>query len=241
MNDIVSKLTFGFLMAQLVPGAIAVYSVTLVYIASITGDECSVSAVATKALDLWVSSRTSAKIIFVGLSAVVGMTIHGINWSVLGFLENRHRILTPGDKKPKAASQSFWHNYPVGVQMLLGPIKITIEIVMLLGTRLRGLDLRDIAIEENVDKVPETRFAAFQFLQDFYLHFAQFFAHTSYALVFAFFSFIVLLFLSDFSLKIFGLAFVAYMLAGFFFVIGRIQFASLFKAEWSLSHAKQSG
>jgi hypothetical protein len=221
MKDFVSKLTFGFLMAQLVPGLITVYSLTFIY-ATYSGDALgTVVDAARAAVDLW-SASVVRQLVFLALSVGAGMAIHGLHWAVLGHLESHY------DRK---VSETFWHDKRMIWQILLGPAKILREIFEFVFF---ANDVGRVAIEENVAEIDKDKMDAFQFIQDFYLHFAQFYAHTSYALVGAFVAVGVSGFVLRLSWGYFMLLLSIWIASGFFFIIGRIQLTSLFNAENSL-------
>jgi len=239
MKDIVSKLTFGFLMAQFVPGAIVVYSISFAYVTFTGSVPQAISVAASQALDVWMSPLRQV-FIFVALATGAGMAIHGLHWAVLGFLESHYAEETENEgRRLKPVAETFWHDKMLILQILLGPIKIVLEVLALLFL---GRNIRQIAIEENVWEIDKSKMEAFQFLEEFYLHFAQFYAHTSYALVGLFLSVTVSTLLSP------GLAFGAgcvvaltaiWVVSGFFFIISRIQLASLFKAERAMCRASE--
>ena len=116
-------------------------------------------------------------------------------------------------------------------QVLIGPIKIVREIGgLFLATR----HLRDASIEENVASLHKDLIPHFNFLQEFYLYSAQFFAHTSYALMVLLVSVFGFAIGSGFTVRRVGALGLAYVLSGLFFVLGRVQFRSLFHAEEQL-------
>jgi hypothetical protein len=157
MKDFVSKLTFGFLMAQLVPGLITVYSLTFIY-ATYSGDALgTVVDAARAAVDLW-SASVVRQLVFLALSVGAGMAIHGLHWAVLGHLESHY------DRK---VSETFWHDKRMIWQILLGPAKILREIFEFVFF---ANDVGRVAIEENVAEIDKDKMDAFQFIQDFYLH-----------------------------------------------------------------------
>ena len=221
MKDFISKVTFGFVMAQLVPGAIAVSSLLFLYVSLGVESPTSMLSVAHLA-----AARASEDILrqvaLLGLFVGAGMLIHGVQWAVIGFLETRF----------KSVFNTYWHDLPIGAQILLGPVKIVREFVELL---VRCRHVRDAGVDENVSKVAESRFPQFEFLQEFYLHFAQFYAHTAYALVIAVLSLVSFTAIHGLTWKRIGVCCGLYLASGLFFVIGRIQFQSMFRAEEALA------
>lgn len=227
MKDFISKLTFGFLMAQFVPGAIAVCSIAFVYAAFTFDADNSIKSIASMAFSKW-GEPLGAKVLFFTMCTAVGMLIHGIHWAVLAYLETCSETDGSRGENRKPAYATFCHGYPVIVQVLLGPIKILLEI---LGFLFMGKKIESLATHENVPRIHKDKMEAFNFIQEFYLYFAQFYAHTSYALLILFFS--AGLFVCFFGLSKIRLCILvgSYILTGLFFVIGRIQLATLFIAE----------
>ncbi|MFC1890853.1 hypothetical protein ACFLZT_00500 [Thermodesulfobacteriota bacterium] len=220
MKDFISKITFGFIMAQFVPGVITVFSLSMLYVALLQNVQNSVTAMATSVVILWASSFTK-QIIFIALCTGAGMVIHGLQWSVLGFLET-----------PKTAVFDTWfHKQRLIFQILTGPIIIIIEIIKML---LFCKSTRDAVIEENVQNINKQDMEAFNFLQDFYLHFAQFYVHTSYALISSLICVLIISVFFGFSIYRIEIILLIYFFCGLIFSIGRIQFASLFCGEWDL-------
>jgi hypothetical protein len=237
MSDLVNRLTFGFLMAQLVPGIIVVFSVAFLYVGLRESDLASVSAVASFTLDAWGESESLAfQILFVFLSIGAGMTLHGVHWGVLGYLEEYFNETNDEGRVTRqgTAYNAFWNDFPIAVQILLGPVKLVIEF---LGFLFRTRDLESVIIEENLPEIAksEAQIEAFKFLEEFYLHFAQFYAHTSYAFTVSFFSLLLYALATCFTSYRVILLMVLYLLTGVFFVVSRLQFGSLFRAEAGLA------
>ncbi|MCK4809777.1 MAG: hypothetical protein KAS99_02425 [Candidatus Omnitrophica bacterium] len=222
MKDIFGKITFGFFMAQFVPGAICVLGIGILFIHSPEIGRLTLLAAFQESLNFWTLS-TITKLIFLTLSIGAGMAIHGLHWAVLGFLETFN---LKDDKKNKSISETFWHNWPIFLQVLVGPIKIILEVLafFFLG---KGID--SVSIEENVPDISKDKMGAFQFIEDFYLHFAQFYAHTSYALLIALITSTIVCI--KFNFVKCGIIILIYLFCGLFFIIGRIQLTALFKAE----------
>lgn len=225
MKDLISKLTFGFLMAQFVPGAIVVCSLGFLFGAYCFEAENSINAIVDKALTSWLSTVES-KIVFIVLCTGAGMVIHGIHWAVLAFLQTAFR---KEGEDAREMYEVFWHNHlPVFLQVLLGPIIMLFET---LGFFILGTKLKRLVTIENVPHIHKNKMDSFNFIQDFYLHFAQFYAHTAYALLIAFVSLLIFIWSFGVPEKGICLLILIYVLTGIFFIVGRIQLATLFIAE----------
>lgn len=240
MKDFISKITFGFLMAQLVPGMIAVIAVTLLFLNAASNSSDLLSAL-TVAMKFWTNS-TQQNVLFVFLSAGAGMAIHGLNWTMIGFLESyAFREATPERKKELgiendedellALRDNPWHIRPIYQQLLAGPLRLIYETYLFI---FKAKNLDEVLMDENVGQIHKDKMAGFDFLQEFYLNFAQFYAHTSYALTLllasSFYYFITS---SAPKSDIWAIMFI-YLLASYFFLIGRVQLSSLFKGEGKL-------
>lgn len=235
MKDFISKITFGFFMAQLVPGVIVIYSLSLLYYSIHPYHEfVCLSAATNQILDFW-SDQLKHVILFLGLSIASGMLLHGLQWAILGFLENHYAINEEGKTAELASLADLgFHKLKPIYQILLGPGRILYEIYEFL---FKAKGIKELAIEENVGDIDESKMEGFNFLQDFYLHFAQFYAHTSYALLILFMCLIpAIVFHHSFNYSWWHLALLAliWVMSGFFFLISRIQLTALFSAEWSL-------
>jgi len=226
MKDLISKLTFGFLMAQFVPGVITVCSLGLLCGAYSLEEHDSIVKIA-KELSKYLSS-VEAKLMFIALCTGAGMLIHGVHWAVLAFLETVFRKEKDGEVDRRAIYETFWHKLPVFLQVLLGPIIMLFET---LGFLVLGGKIKCLATSENVIYIRNDKMGAFNFIQDFYLHFAQFYAHTAYALLIAFVSLLIFVWSFGTPEKGICLLIIVYVLTGVFFVVGRIQLATLFIAE----------
>ena len=222
MKDLISKLTFGFLMAQLIPGAVAVCSVVFLYAAFTLDTDNTIKDIVYEALWQWRLTLLE-KVLFAALCTGAGMLIHGLHWAVLGYME-RYRDRTTREMKEREIYETFWHGFPIYLQILLGPIKIIIET---LGFLFNNQTLHDVTTQENVPEIDKDKMEAFNFLQDFYLHFAQFYAHSSYALI-----------ISLFSMVIFICFFGPTIMRFFLLAIGRIQLSTLFIAEHQMCDKK---
>ena len=150
------------------------------------------------------------------------MFLHGVSWIVMAWLEN-HEGSTP----VTPVRRSFWHEKPFGIQILIAPIKMVGELVWV--TTAPSID--KLAMEESGTYISPQDKPIYDFFQDFYLYFAQFYAHTAYALLFSIPCLVWTWAIIGFTFRRTALIFFAYFLTSIFFLISRIQFASLFKAE----------
>jgi hypothetical protein len=218
MKDLVSKATFGFLMAQLFPGAVLVLSLAFV-LALIRGTPPNSLWQAFAAiLDGWSSATAAAKLLLLGCCIGAGMAIHGVHWSVVGHVEHRERML----------ADSRWHRRRLAIQVLLAPVQIVVEVVALFR---HVKDLSHARVEENAPYVNKDAFATFEFLEEFYLYSAQFFVHTAYALLGSFCSIVVFVLKQGTTERRLLMLLAVYLIAGLFFVLGRLQLNTLFAAE----------
>jgi hypothetical protein len=230
MKDLISKVTFGFLMAQFVPGAIAVSAIGFLCAAFALDTANSIQAIGSAAVKAWGTSL-EAKIILVLMCTGAGMLIHGIHWAVLAFIETVWQPGKRGEKNRREIYEAVWLKMPIPLQVLLGPATALLEV---LGFLFLGKSILDVTTEENVPHIHKDRMDAFNFLQDFYLHFAQFYAHTSYALLVSFVCLTVFVCCFGSSGRRLCLLVAIYVLCGLFFVLGRIQLCTLFIAEHEL-------
>ena len=224
MNDLVNKLAFGFIMAQFVPGAILVLSFTFFFFDFSLNPKPNIEQLIEFTASYW-NAGVSLKVVFTLLAAIAGMIIHGLNWAVLGYYES---IYSEG-----GVSQTWWskHLSPIGY-LTIGPILSIWELVVFLCC---GWDISRVAIDENATEINKDGFLAFTFLQDFYLHFAQFYAHTAYAMVFSIIGFSVLARIYSIWDTLGFVIICMYPLSGLLYLLSRIQFFSLFNAEMELA------
>jgi hypothetical protein len=222
MKDVASKLTFGFLMAQLFPGAVAVFAVSFAYF-SYQGQLPGGALVASNlVLRTWNDAPIAHQLFLLGLCIGFGMLIHGINWAVLGALENGGKV---------SIFRSRWHKSPVAAQILLAPFRLVFELLQLLF--IRG-GIEPLSIEENVPRVDDKLMKQHEFLQDFYLYPAQFFAHTAYALLVLQAALFTFVFQYGFTWRRMTLAAIIYFGISAFFTLARCQLVSLFRGEKEL-------
>jgi len=219
MKDFISKVTFGFLMAQFLPGAVVVFSLTWA-LQDISKPSILFQQRIISIGEYWFSS-TYLMIIFLFITVAIGMVIHGLNWTVLAWLENRY----------DSYRESFGHRWLFWIQIFVSPVKMLLELLWLLVAP--SIDV--LTMEENVGKINSKRMSQFLFLQEFYLHFGQFYAHMAYALLVTFICGISCC-IYNYSLARLGMTVFVYFLTSLFFLLGRIQLGSLFKAERSLTN-----
>ena len=217
MKEFFGKFTFGFVMAQLAPGAIVVLSMTCP--SGIDEKSTTVWGLCEQALRTWFESPS--KIVgFLLLATGTGKLIHGLNWTILASLE----------EQGQPARKSFWHNYPIFFQLLLSPLKMIAEFVWVLCAR----GVEKLTMEENVPGVPPERMEAFNYLQGFYLNFGQFYSHTAYAVLISITPLTLAWAALGWYWRDVMLLVVAYFGASVFFLLGRVTLGSLFKAEREL-------
>ena len=222
MKDFVSKVTFGFLMAQLLPGALAIFSISSLVAGWAQSDVC-VSQMILKPADYWMDTPFKL-ILFLFTAAGSGMLIHGLNWTVLAWIEYK----CP-DKKC-VRDTWLWHKKPFWFQLLLSPLQMVAEIAMMLFAP----NLEVLTTHENVPHLDSAKMPQFTFLQEFYLHFFQFYAHMAYAFLVATFCTIISC-IPHFNLSRLALLVGIYFSSSVFFLLGRIQSGSLFDAERRLA------
>src|SRR5262245_13341494 len=143
MNDLFSKATFGFLMAQFMPGVLTTISLVIVLFCLTGAAPNSLLATAIKAMTVF-DGPVLQQVALVGVCTGAGMTIHGLHWAVLGFLEN-HPSDANRTAEPQPISATFCHTWPIWSQVLVGPMKLAVEIVLFL---VRCNDIEEAAIEE---------------------------------------------------------------------------------------------
>lgn len=219
MKEIFSKFTFGFLMAQFFPGAVVVFSVGCFFIIP-PKETTSIVNFCKSMVEQW-TSDIPKMVIFGFLSVGFGMSIHSLNWMVLAWLENRD-----GSRKTRIYDY-FYHKKRLVIQILIGPVIMVCEIIGLLFCK--SIDI--LRMEENLPHIKPEKIPAFTFLQDFYLYFAQFYLHTSYALLFGIPIFLLCVQEYADCYRFCLLLVSGYCCVGYLFVAGRVQLLTLFKAE----------
>jgi hypothetical protein len=223
MNDLITKATFGFLMAQLFPGAVIVFSINFVYFAFGTQAPCGLLATADHVLTLWSSASVAQQLFLLALCVGAGMFVHGLHWAVFGYLENK--------AEDGRLFRAYWKDYSLGLQVLTEPFHLTIKTV---EPFLRAKSIRDMVLEENVPNIHKDHMKQFEFIEDFYLYSAQFFCHTAYSLLAVVAAVTAFGILYGPTWRRFVLWLLSYFLCGVFSLLGHIQLGSLFAAESDL-------
>ncbi len=218
-------------MAQLLPGAVVVFALTCVYLKfyspPIYGNSIIKACSIIKAFGNCWFSTSFYTVLFLLIATGIGMLIHGLNWAVSSWVEckcPKHLIV-----------RRDWliHKYSLWLQLLLAPIFMIVEIIWMLSTK----TLLPFLMDENVVNIPSNKMQQFTFLQDFYLYFGQFYAHTGYAFL-ACTLCCLFCFVLDLSLSLFLMTILTYLLTSIFFLLGRIELGTLFKAESQLVEKK---
>jgi len=229
MKDFISKITFGFLMAQLLPGAIVVFAITCV--TKVDSDTTSLKELLENVGQDWFGTTLST-ILFIFVAVSIGMMIHGLNWTVLAWLENK------GDPQSlKSARETWLHKRWFWLQLLLSPFFMVYEILNLL---FRAPNIDCLTMDENISNIKEDSMESFLFLQEFYLNFGQFYAHVAYAFLITTICTLIH-YINNRTCTIFMMLIFIYFLTSLFFLLGRIQLGSLFKAEIELAEKKNEG
>ncbi|MFS8085973.1 MAG: hypothetical protein ACMG6H_10115, partial [Acidobacteriota bacterium] len=167
MKELLSTFTFGFLMAQLFPGATAVLSISSGYVTFVTGVQSGLVRLFSTVGDLWFGSlRTTVVFLFVSVAA--GIFLHGVDWMTLGGLYSKY---------PAGVPSFPFHKLPVFIQLLFSPLNMIYEWWILISRK----NLASVTVGENAANIDPTLVPNLNYLQDFYLHFAQFFIHMAYA------------------------------------------------------------
>lgn len=208
-------------MAQLFPGAVTTFALACIYFTAFEVPTTTLVSTADFVLSRWTEAKTAHQLFLVGVCIGAGMFIHGLHWSVLGFLEHRYHRVT----------ESPWHARRLFVQVVAAPAQAVAEVMfMFFGAK----NIYEAEMEENTPRIHQDLMKQFEFLQDFYLYPAQFFAHTSYALLAILSSVTVFITVHGFTWKRVSIWLVTWLAIGVFFVVARIQFRSLFTAETEL-------
>lgn len=242
MKDFLPTFTFGFLMAQLFPGAVTVLCLTCLYIS--TGG-LPLEAVPTMTRlffavgDVWFKS-TQNSVVFLFLAAATGMFLHGLDWIVLANLESIQEAGERAAVGARAADDAGvesdhmplvvrfpQHERPLIVQLLAAPVIMLYELVLLLKAR----RLASVVTKDNAPYVSSDSATFYTFIQDFYLYFAQFYVHTSYALLCGLPALLWTFFRMGFTPRRGLLLALLYALMNLFFLMGRAHLGSLFRAE----------
>jgi hypothetical protein len=224
VKDALTKFTFGFFMAQLFPGAITAMAVTMTHRAWHRRLPGSVAAAVDEMLGSWSAATAAHHLALLGLCVGFGMSIHGLHWATLGALERGGRV---------SIFRSWWHRRMTILQVLLAPLRMTLELFCLAASSTRAA-----SIHENVPSMRDDQMKQHEFLQEFYLYSAQFFAHTAWALVAVFIA--VATFIQKYgpTTERYLLLALLYVGIGVFFTTGRIQLCSLFRGEADLKRIR---
>jgi hypothetical protein len=238
MKDFISRLTFGFVMAQLFPGAVTVFALTFAYMAFDGSLPNGIVAAVGTVLSTWENGSTAHRIFLAGMFLACGMLIHGIHWTILGTLEQEWSLgKSKLDPEPKSSFDFERDRTSLAYQFLIGPFRFFHELYLVI--RRRGV-IR-AAGRENVARIDDCWMKQHEFMQDFYLYPAQFYAHTSYALICCLLA--LLGFMARFGSGGFTygltprrafLFVLLYMASSAFFILARVQLATLFRAERDL-------
>ncbi|HEX6901874.1 MAG TPA: hypothetical protein VF789_19290 [Thermoanaerobaculia bacterium] len=222
MKDFITKATFGFLMAQLFPGSVAVFAIAFTSLTLESQQPNDLTAIVAILLENWKDASTLLQVFILALCIGAGMFIHGVHWATLGYLEN----------KWGSVFQTYWHDKRLWLQVLLGPIKIVRESLDLLFT---ARHIRSASVRENIYDIHKDFIPHFEFIEELYLYYAQFFVHTAYALVGVIACAITFVIHYGVTFGRLGLILLAYVTCGTFLVLGRILLRSLFHAENQLA------
>jgi hypothetical protein len=237
VKDFISRLTFGFVMAQLFPGAVTVFAITFAYL-SFEGElPDQVVASTDMVLRKWQQGDPAHLLFLAGLFVAFGMLIHGVHWTVLGALE-RTRAEAAVDPSSDSMFDLQWDRRPIAVHLFTAPARLFRELV-LVGRR-KGFV--QTSIRENVARISSDFMKQHEFMQDFYLYTAQFFAHTAYALMLCVLALSAYMIRFDrhgmvtygFSPRRLFLLILLYFGTSAFFILARVQLHSLFRAEQDL-------
>jgi hypothetical protein len=226
MKDFVSKITFGFLMAQLFPGAVGAFAISYAYFALEPRQVNAVLGVAYTVIARWRDAGVAQQLFLVAFCVAIGMVIHGLHWAALGAMEHRFG----------SVYRDRWHQRTIWKQVAGGPIRLLDEIrVLFFGTH----DLRHASMDENVTRIDKDRMGQFEFLQEFYLSSGQFFMHTAYALTMTLTALVTFVVAYGLTWRRVVLLALLYLLIGIFFTLARVQLRSLFNAEEALADASK--
>lgn len=230
MKDFISKVTFGFIMAQLLPGAVVVFAITCASSSEARESEESFRQAILNVSFQWFGDSLKATC-FLLISVAVGMCIHGLNWAILAWLE------WVSDKKgwESVRGDLYWHKLPLWLQLIISPVAMIIEVIWLLVAG----KLDYVIMRENVPRIDKDKMSQVTFLQDFYLDFGQFYAHMAYVLLTTTICSVICC-IRSFELVRLAVAVFLYISTSVFFLLGRIQLGSLFGAEEELVEGRKN-
>lgn len=227
MKDLVNRFAFGFVMAQLFPGATAVFAVGFAYFTIESSQPDGLIATSDSVLHKWGTTEMPQRLFLIGLCIGFGMFIHGLQWATIGSLEHR---------APRSSIyETAWYQQRLWKQILRGPARIVREMYELV---FRTQGITRASVYESVTEIPHDRIGQFDFLQEFYLAIGQFFLHMAYALLLLIGSIVTYVIAYGVTWRRLVVFALAYLLTGLFFILGRIQMCSLFDAEKALRDRK---
>lgn len=241
MKDFLPTFTFGFLMAQLFPGGVAVLCATFPYVTLTSDKVVRLTGLFNKVGDVWFGSARNT-VVFLFAATATGMFIHGLDWVCLGWQthavdeRNRPKFDENQESVDRPLRHHPFHRKNLAVQFVTAPWEMVAELLSL--TRVPKLSC--VAMGENVPRMQPTHMPIFSWLQDFYLYFAQFYLHMAYALLVGIPA-VILSFIFWGEVSLFRILFVISLssMMSFFFLLGRIQLLSLFKNEMTLTNNSQ--
>jgi hypothetical protein len=266
MKDFLPNFTFGFLMAQLFPGAVTVLCLTCPYVAwtsnawdalgsakvllvvfhpslALIAAQAPAAGMFPRLIDLFSKvgdtwfGTTRNSVVFLFFAAATGMFLHGLDWLVLGWETTK----CDDNGKPIEGYVSIrempFHSQPVWKQLMFAPFHMLKETIRLISVP----QIKWMTMDENLPQIAPSSLPLFTWLQDFYLYFGQFYIHMSYSLLIGFLSILgAYSIIGLTSIRLLFLVFL-YSLTGVFFLMGRTQLASLFKNEDALINASHAG
>lgn len=217
MRDFISKMTFGLLMAELFPGALLLFALSFFYFSLPPTVSPSLYQEVNVVIAAWETGSVLRSLVLLGLCFGAGLFIHGLQSAVAGALEARFG----------SAADSYWHDKPIWVQVIAGPVKIVREVIELLFLT-KGVGAA--ATGAGVGTTDAAKIAGIEIAEDRYLHIGEFFVHTAYAIVFSFVALGTFMIFGGVSLRRLLLLVLIWLAAGLFFVLGRIQLQSMSRA-----------
>lgn len=221
MKEFLSKFTYGFLMAQLLPGFIFLESIlmNIIEYKDLTKTNFFLFSLCKRSM-INITNSYNEMFLFFLASVFFGMLIHGIHWAILACLENQNG--------KRSARNYCWHKQRVIFQILYMPILMVWEIILLLKSK--NIDI--LTMDENVPYFNPTYMSNYNFLSEFYLNFGQFFSHTAYSLLFSFpFLLNIYIKFSYTTRDIIIYLLIQYFIISIMIILGRVQLGTLFKAE----------
>ncbi|HUO85577.1 MAG TPA: hypothetical protein VM534_10735 [Thermoanaerobaculia bacterium] len=222
MKDAASRFIAAFLMAQLFPGALLVFSLCFLYFSLPPTVPASLYQGVNIVLSVWDTGSLVRTFAILLILMGAGMSLQGLHRAVLGAVERRSGSL----------AEAWWHSGPIWLQILVGPVQIVAEIFSLLFST-RGL--REAAANDHAAAIESSRFTHLDELRAASLPIAEFFLHTSYALIGSCTALVVFMITGGVSIRRLLLLALLYLLTGLFFVLGRIEVQTFESAEEDLS------